>query len=502
MKGKLLFIKNAAVLTAASLILKTAGMVLRVWLSSHLLSEGLGLYQLIVSVYLLASKPLTAGLETAVTKIGSEGIRRADKVARAALFLSVPAAIFIGSALFFAADYIAANLLCDIRAALSLKILCFSLPFMAMSAVLKGYFISRRNSLPHSSTQLIEQAVRMAAVVLLVSRWQENGIQMLCAAVLLADVIAEAASFLAVYIWGKIDMHKLKGEPIGQRGTSFALGKIALPVAGERAITAAFHTAENLLVPTVAAAAMGGRDAALSLFGVLKGMALPLVFFPSSFLAVFSTLLIPEMAESLALGHRLKLKRTVSSTFGIIITISVFLAAAFFFFAEPLGMLIYKSREAAYMIRVLAPIVPFMYCESIADGMMKGMGRQVRSFWAGVIDAAARLGLVFLLCPQKGIDGFLLIMILSNTLAAVYKMGQVLKVAGLKADLWNWAFKPTTAALISGSTASLLCGGLSSKNNILFLCVAGLMTCIVYFALMGIWGGLPKGIIPRPRSAS
>ena len=159
MKRKTLFIKNAAVLTVVSLLLKTAGMVLRVWLSARLLGEGLGLYQLIVSVYLLVSKPLTAGFETAVTKIGSEGLRRSDRVVRSALLLALPAALIVGSGVMILADYVAAILLCDARAALSLRVLAFSIPFMAMSAVMKGYFISVRNTLPHSITQLIEQGV-------------------------------------------------------------------------------------------------------------------------------------------------------------------------------------------------------------------------------------------------------------------------------------------------------------------------------------------------------
>lgn len=488
MKRKTLFIKNAAVLTVVSLLLKTAGMVLRVWLSARLLGEGLGLYQLIVSVYLLVSKPLTAGFETAVTKIGSEGLRRSDRVVRSALLLALPAALIVGSGVMILADYVAAILLCDARAALSLRVLAFSIPFMAMSAVMKGYFISVRNTLPHSITQLIEQGVRMAAVFIFITLAAERGTELLCAAVFLADCVAEAISFLAIYIWGKINMAKSKASPMGLNHTSRALLGIALPVAGERTVTTAFHTAENLLIPALAAAMAGGRDAAVALFGVLKGMSLPLLFFPSSFLGVFSTLLIPEMAESAANGRRLQLQRAVSNTFHIIITFSVLLAALFFFFAERLGMVIYGNRDAAYMIRVLAPIVPFMYCESIADGMMKGLGQQVNAFWSGVVDAISRIGLSFLLVPRLGMNGFLIVMFCSNISACIYKASRVLRTANMKALIGKWIIKPITAALFSGAAASFLCGSIGISNNILFIAAAGSITSLLYFLLLYLSG--------------
>ena len=495
MKGKILFLKNAAVLTVASLVLKSAGMVLRVWLSSRLLGEGLGLYQLIVSVYLLASKPLTAGLEVAVTKIAGEGKRRADKVALGGYALALPAALLVGAAVFLGSDYISAAFLCDIRASLSVKILTFSLPFMAISAVAKGYFIARRNTVPHSISQLIEQATRIGAVIFFVSRWQSRGTELLCAAVLLGDLLAEAVSCAVIVIWSAFEARKIKRNPKGEGRVVSAVGRMALPIAAERAVTSFFHTAENLMVPTVAAAVMGSREVALSLFGILKGMALPLLFFPASFLTVFSTLLIPEVSEALAKGQFLRLKRAVGATFQIIITLSILLGAAFFFFADSFGMALYGNREASYMIKVLAPIVPFMYCESIADGMMKGMGKQVRAFWAGVIDAAARLGLVFLIVPQKGMDGFLIIMFLSNILACVYKMSQVFKTAKMQADIKNWVFKPITAAVLSGILASITCGGMHIQNDIVFLASALIITGTAFFALLALSGTFSIGKI-------
>ena len=66
------FIKNAAVLTVTALILRGIGMVFRVWLSGAVGAEGMGLYQLILSVYMLAATFATSGICTAVTRLIAE----------------------------------------------------------------------------------------------------------------------------------------------------------------------------------------------------------------------------------------------------------------------------------------------------------------------------------------------------------------------------------------------------------------------------------------------
>ena len=52
---KLTLLKNAVILTVTSFILRTFGMVVRLYVSNKIGAEGMGLYQLIISIYVLAS---------------------------------------------------------------------------------------------------------------------------------------------------------------------------------------------------------------------------------------------------------------------------------------------------------------------------------------------------------------------------------------------------------------------------------------------------------------
>ena len=160
---KVLFIKNAVILTATSLALRFFGIVFKVWLAKRIGAEGMGLYQLIFSVYVLASAFVTSGVSMAVTRLTAEDLARGKNPlpqVKKAVLLTLLAAFFSILLLYFGARPVAA-LLGDARAVPALKILPFSLPFMGVSACLRGYYIARRHVVPNALSQLLEQLLRV-----------------------------------------------------------------------------------------------------------------------------------------------------------------------------------------------------------------------------------------------------------------------------------------------------------------------------------------------------
>ena len=124
---KTVFIKNAAILTGSSLILRFAGIIFKVWLAKKIGSEGIGLYQLVFSVYVLASTFATSGISTAVTRLVAEemavGTKKSTlKILKRAVELTLIIALFSAGIIYFGAEFIAKRFLGDIRAVNSIKI--------------------------------------------------------------------------------------------------------------------------------------------------------------------------------------------------------------------------------------------------------------------------------------------------------------------------------------------------------------------------------------------
>ena len=152
---KTLFIKNALILTASSLILRFVGIIFKVWLAALIGSEGIGLYQLIFSVYVLAATFATSGICTAVTRLIAEELALGSKkgtlkILRRAIEITLLIAAVSVAIVYFGAEFIADRFIGDMRAVPALKILPLSLPFMGITSCLRGYFIARRKVTPNA----------------------------------------------------------------------------------------------------------------------------------------------------------------------------------------------------------------------------------------------------------------------------------------------------------------------------------------------------------------
>ena len=74
------FLLNTAIIAGTSLILKCAGLFFRVYLSNTIGAEGMGLYQLIFSMYVFLISLSSAGVSLSVTRIVSEQMGRACRM--------------------------------------------------------------------------------------------------------------------------------------------------------------------------------------------------------------------------------------------------------------------------------------------------------------------------------------------------------------------------------------------------------------------------------------
>lgn len=467
------FLKNAFILTITSLLLRTIGIFFRVYLSNKIGAEGMGLYQLIVSIYVLASTFATSGISTGVTRLiaeeGGQGTRRSvRRILRRAIFISLLIGVASAAAMVFGAGLISQYWLRDMRAVPSLKILSIGLPFMGVTSCLRGYFIARRKASSTSYAQMFEQLVRIGAILLIIDRFAAFGMSAACAAVMIGDTLAEIGSCLYLGIGYLRDRRKLPTTgcpPARKKGIFRELISIAVPITAGRYLNSALRTVENLLVPNCLTRYSGSKERALSEFGMLKGMAMPILFFPSSFLSAFSTLLIPEISEAAAMNQKRRVEQAVHTSLRVTLLLSIPISGVFALFSKPLGQLIYGSEEVGFLIGVLAPIMPFMYLESVVDGLLKGLDQQVSSLKYSVLDSVLRITAIFFLVPMRGMQGFLFVMIVSNILTSLLNIRRLLVVTGIRMQWGQWLLKPLLA-MTAGGVAAL---GLQMLLNETFL---------------------------------
>ncbi|MGN0974978.1 MAG: oligosaccharide flippase family protein, partial [Gemmiger sp.] len=359
-----LYIKNAALLTVSGFVLRILGMAFRVYVAGRLGSEGMGLYQLILAVYMVFVSLATAGINTASTRLAAQNLARGRGLAKTARSL-VCTAMLLGTTAMVAqaalAGPVAHWLLHDSRAELGLRVLSLSLPFMAAAGALRGCFLAARRVRPNVTAQLVEQCVRMGVVFLTIRYFVHWGAGYACAAVLLGNTVSEAVSCGIMILYARREpVFRPLPKDVGVPYTRRELWGIALPVEGSRLLASALQAAESTLIPYCLALYLGDRAEAVSQYGALKGMAIPLIFFPFSILSALSGLLMPEITRAHTRKDTAGLARLIDSMMTITGLMSVFAGLGFVLFGRQAAMLLYHDAQVGSYVHALGFVAPFM----------------------------------------------------------------------------------------------------------------------------------------------
>lgn len=488
------YLKNAAIMTATGLILRAVGMLFRIYIAGKIGAQGMGVYQLITTAYTMAVTLGTAGLTLAATRIcadllaeGCEG--QVKRALHKVVTLGVTAGMITAGFLFFGADFISVNWLTEPRAALSLRILAPSLPFMSVSASLRGYFMARRNVVPPSRAQLLEQVVRIAVVAGLFYVFDPQEIVFSCAVVVVGNTVSEAVSWLILSLGYRKDLQSLPSDTGRSNHNRSALLATWMPIAGNQCLATALHTVENVMVPAALAVFLASRETALEQYGALKGMAMPVLFFPFSLLGTLSALLMPEIASAYVQRKKALLCRLIQRVMLITLVLSIFAALEFTVFAKPIGQVLYQSEEIGFYLGILGPLMPFLYLESMVDGMLKGVDQQFATFRYTMLDSVLRIAAIAFFVPRWGMKGFLFVMLLSNLFTCSMNLGRLIQVTQCGFEWMRWVFKPLFCAFLAAVFHRFVMTPCTQEWSMLVrLLTEGAAVALVYFVLIE-WTG-------------
>ncbi len=438
MNRRRIFLRNAAVLTGGTLLLRLSSILFRSYICLRIGDAGMGLYQLIFSLFSLAVTACTSGLGLAVTSLSAEG-GGAGGALKKCLGLALAASLAAGAALWAGSGLLAEQVLGSGEAAQPLRLLAAGLPFMACCACLKGWFLAERNTAVPALSDLLEQAVTISMGVALFSALPP------LEALMLGSTLGEAAAFSFT---GLCFLKKARRRTAGKRAPLRRILHIAAPVVGSSFVRSGLSSVENLLVPQGFRKAGANLEDSMAQYGRMQGMVMPVVLFPASFISSLCSLLVPELAEAAAGGRPKSIQRTAERALRFTLSFSFFVTSLLIVFADPLCTLFFQSPEAGDLLRIMAPIVPIMYVDSVVDGMLKGLDQQMYSFRYNFMDSLLRVAAIAVCLPLWGMAGYLCILFFSEIFNASLSIHRLLKVTELEVDVTSWVLAPAVAAAL------------------------------------------------------
>lgn len=481
------FIKDALLLMVITLVMRAVSTGFSIYISNLIGAEGIGLYQLTFSVYFLFITLATAGISLAVTRIVSEQAAVHNTIAMKSVFwrcmlLCIILSITASVILFFSADFIAITLLKDERTIIPLKLLTIGLPFLSIASTIRGFFLGLKKGIKAVSTDIAEQIVQIIITIPLLFWLLPKGLEAICCGLIIGSVIAEILSGLfSIVLYFREKIPK-QGKKI--KGLNRQIFSIIIPVAVSNYIRSALTTLENILVPSGLKKFGQNSSDALSQYGMIKGMALPLLYFPTAILSAFASLLIPEVSAANAIRAQKRIDYIIKKSLQVTLLFAFLITGIFISYHQEIGMTFYQSEKVGTMLLMLAPLVPLMYLDQIVDSILKGLNQQMSSMKYNTVDAALRTTIIFLLVPIFGMKGYVIMLYAGTIFNAALSINRLIVVGKVKFQLLRWVILPCTATAIACVfTRLLLQAGIGAS---LF------MVCICYLFLLMLFGCISK----------
>ncbi len=388
----------------------------------------MGLFQLIMSVYSLAVTFSSAGIKLATTRITVEINTRKNHDIEKSLALCITYAGFTGSLiglfLLVFSDFISLTWLDNPESSFPLKILSVSLPFVSMSSALGGYFTAIEKIPQFSIVQLLEQIAKI-----LITIWGINNSTNSVAAIVAGMTAAEIFSYSLSTILKRKTIEPKTGKH------SIFLSKflrIALPDGAGSCARSFLLTVEHIMIPKGFQKSGEDSKSALAAYGNIHAMALPVILYPGAIITSFAALLIPDIAKKNELGYKDEIDNSASKTLKITFIYSLVCAAICYIFAPTISNLVYKSDEATKYIKLLSPLLPIMYLDTVTDGLLKGLDLQIYSMRYNIIDSFLCVLMVYFILPHYSVKGYIFILYASEIINFFLSFGKLISVCNIR----------------------------------------------------------------------
>ncbi len=356
------------------------------------------------------------------------------------LFLSSLLSILFSIAIYAFAPWIATVIIKEPRTTNLLQVMVFAIPPACIHACFNGYYYGRKTSTIPSGCQIFEQLARIFGTLIIYKILLDQKLPLEPIHAVWGLVISELAGLLfnltAYAGW------ETRGA--GKECSTFEfsdvrrtlidilkpLGLLAIPLTLNHVLMTLSHSLENLLLPQQLVAFGYSSDEALSHFGILSGMALSVIFFPSAITNSLSVLLLPRISETKAKGDMCVVLETIKGAVCCGVVLGSLCTFIFLLSADWFGTYVFDNSLAGFYIRTLSILCPFMYTSSLLSSIVNGLGNASLTLACNLTGCAIRIFSIWFLVPIYGMYAYILSMILGAMVVTAELMVVVKRKCG------------------------------------------------------------------------
>lgn len=482
------FMNRLLLLCVSNVALQLLGFVYRIFLSRFAGAEGLGVYRLAYSAYIVIHAAALSGVTMACTRLSAEwsvqGKSGAIRVlVRRAFRTFFCFFICAASVLLLFRDWIGTSILGDSRTVAAMPIMLVCIALTGIENVLKSTMVGMNRVDNAAVGELTEQIVRIGATILLLSFEQTKDLGHIAVLIFLGMSVSECVSaFMMVHMYRKMHLPEVCSPPVG----ADPFWKIVLPVSLSALLSNGIASAGAVILPSRLVFSGLSRTQAISELGIISGIASPIILFPIALLSSLCTVAMPQASRYASLHDRKLLQHFTSQSLfvtgiigvpatALLLPLAPVIARLFFYRAVPVGYF--------WLIGISAILC---YYQMITACLLNGIGKQQFVVMTALSGEVLQLVLVYILAgnPRLRVYGFLIAeciaplwVMFCNITQLVHCKALVIclrrflgapMLCGFAVLLWTRIFYTFFVGWLGGQWAALVCTAICA--GALYLC--------------------------------
>ncbi len=399
------FFKTVAIVTIFSICEKFLGFLYRIYLSHTIGAEGIGLYQVALSVFALILTLTCSGTPITVSRLMTKytAENQPERVKRIitaglsfTLLVVVPVCIIA-----FTASGLLDFLFADPRCLKIFRVLLPGLIFTSVYSVMRGVFWGSKDFLPYSIIELLEEICMIVVGIILISSATsvEQGAFDAGLAVLISYVFSFTLSVIVFFV---------RKNTLANPKTEFKpLLKSALPITAMRSANSLAVSLVSVILPMRLIAAGFTESGAMTAFGSAMGQAIPLLFIPTTLIGSFTLVLVPEISENFYKKREYYLKRDVEKALKFTTFLTALFVPVFLVCGKEIGLLVFGNTECGEYLTASSFLMLFMSLSNITTSMLNSMGLENKTLIYYVVGSLFMLLSIWFLPSVLGIYSLL-----------------------------------------------------------------------------------------------
>lgn len=391
------FIKSTIILILGGFLTKILGMFIKIVLTRTISTEGIGIYSLVLPTFNLFITLCSLGLPVAISKLVSEK----NKYSKQIVLTPVPFILLFNIGLivilFLIAPFLSNNLLNNKITYYPLIAIGFTLPFICISSIIKGYFFGKEKMFPTTLSNIVEQLMRLFLTMTVVAKLMNYSLEYAITGVVLINILSEGISILVLLLFLPKKKKIFTKDFSYDKSLMKDLLNISIPTTGSRLIGSLCYFLEPIILTFALLKSGYSNEFITTQYGIINGYVYPLLLLPSFFTMAISNALLPVVSN--AYSHRnynytnYKIKQAI--TLSLIIGVPCTLL--FMTIPDVFLNFIYNTNEGLEYIKVIAPIYLVYYIQGPLTASMQAMGKAKEAMMGTLYGSIIRTVLLLVL---------------------------------------------------------------------------------------------------------